>query len=76
MYHTAGRGSCLPRPIHKSFLVQDDDHFHVLCRYVESNATARPKLVARAGGIGGGGLCTVWFQAERTVRPRDCPLNR
>ena len=45
-YHTAGEGH-LYQGRFKSFPVQDDDHFFVVCRYVERNAL-RAGLVSRA----------------------------
>lgn len=45
-YETAGEGH-LYQGRFKSFPVQDDDHFFVLCRYVERNAL-RAGLVSRA----------------------------
>jgi len=44
-YHTSGLGHiCQQR--YKSFPTQDDEHFFVVCRYVERNAL-RAGLVAR-----------------------------
>lgn len=45
-YHTSGQGH-LYQGRFKSFPIQDDDHFHVVCRYVERNAL-RAGLVDRA----------------------------
>ena len=45
-YRTAGEGHVYQGRF-KSFPVQDDGHFHVLCRYVERNAQ-RAELVERA----------------------------
>ena len=45
-YHTSGQGHVYQGRF-KSFPVQDDDHFHVVCRYVERNAL-RARLVAHA----------------------------
>lgn len=45
-YQTAGEGHVYQGRF-KSFPVQDDDHFHVLCRYVERNAK-RAGLVEQA----------------------------
>ncbi len=36
-YHTSGQGH-LYQQRYKSFPIQDDDHFFVVCRYVERNA--------------------------------------
>jgi len=45
-YHTSGLGHVYQQR-YKSFPVQDDDHFFVVCRYVERNAL-RAELVDRA----------------------------
>ena len=45
-YHTRGLGHVYQQRT-KSFPIQDDDHFFVVCRYVERNAL-RAGLVARA----------------------------
>ncbi|MFQ5492294.1 MAG: transposase [Phycisphaerae bacterium] len=45
-YHTSGEGHVYQGRF-KSFTVQDDHHFHVVCRYVERNAL-RAGLVTRA----------------------------
>ena len=45
-YHTSGLGHVYQQR-YKSFPIQDDDHFFVVCRYVERNAL-RAKLVDRA----------------------------
>lgn len=45
-YHTAGEGHVYQGRF-KSFPVEDDDHFFVVCRYVERNAL-RAELVERA----------------------------
>lgn len=45
-YHTSGMGH-LYQQRYKSFPIQDDDHFFVVCRYVERNAL-RAGLVKRA----------------------------
>lgn len=45
-YHTSGEGHVYQGRF-KSFPVQDDEHFHVVCRYVERNAL-RAGLVKRA----------------------------
>ena len=45
-YHTSGMGH-LYQQRYKSFPIQDDDHFFVVCRYVERNAL-RAGLVRRA----------------------------
>ena len=45
-YHSSGQGHVYQGRF-KSFPIQDDDHFHVACRYVERNAL-RAGLVDRA----------------------------
>ena len=45
-YHTSGLGHIYQQR-YKSFPIQDDDHFFVVCRYVERNAL-RAELVDRA----------------------------
>ncbi len=45
-YHTSGLGHVYQQR-YKSFPIQDDDHFFVVCRYVERNAL-RAKMVKRA----------------------------
>lgn len=45
-YHTSGMGHVYQQR-YKSFPIQDDGHFFVVCRYVERNAL-RAKLVKRA----------------------------
>lgn len=45
-YHTSGLGHVYQQR-YKSFPIQDNDHFFVVCRYVERNAL-RAKLVDRA----------------------------
>ena len=45
-YHTAGQGHVYQQR-YKSFPIQDDDHFLLVCRYVERNAL-RANLVKRA----------------------------
>jgi len=45
-YHTSGLGH-VDQQRYKSFPIQDDDHFFVVCRYVERNALLA-KLVDRA----------------------------
>ena len=47
-YQTRGQGH-LYQQRYKSFPIQDDDHFYVVCRYVERNAL-RAELVKRAEG--------------------------
>ncbi len=45
-HHTSGMGHVYQQR-YKSFPIQDDEHFHVVCRYVERNAL-RARLVKRA----------------------------
>ncbi len=45
-YHTSGMGHVYQQR-YKSFPIQDDEHFFVVCRYVERNAL-RAELVDRA----------------------------
>ena len=45
-YQTSGQGHVYQQR-YKSFPIQDDDHFHCVCRYVERNAL-RAKMVDRA----------------------------
>ena len=63
-YHTAGEGHVYQGRF-KSFPVQDDDHFHVLCRYVERNAL-RAKLVDRAEDWRWGSLYR-WLQSSEPL---------
>jgi len=72
LYHTAGEVHVY-RGRFKSFPVQDDDHFHVLCRYVERNAQ-RAELVERAEDWRWG-LCTVGF-SRVNLGHGYCPLGR
>ncbi len=65
-HHTAGQGP-LYQGRFKSFPVQEDMHFLVLCRYVEGNAV-RAGLAERAEGWRWGSL---WVR-----RNRDAPMNR
>ena len=64
-YHTAGEGHVYQGRF-KSFPVQDDDHFHVLCRYVERNAL-RAKLVKHAEDWRRGALYR-WVQSSEPLR--------
>jgi putative transposase len=58
-YHTSGEGHVYQGRF-KSFPIQDDDHFFVVCRYVERNAL-RAELVNRAEDWRWGSLCR-WLQ--------------
>jgi len=73
------RGICLPRPVQKSFFpVQVNSQFPLLCRYVERNATACPKLVPSGKRNGVGGSLFRWVQPSELCH--DCcphgPLAR
>lgn len=61
-YHTSGMGHVYQQR-YKSFPVQDDDHFLVLCRYVERNAL-RAGLVERAEQWRWGSLWRLLQKAE------------
>ena len=67
--HTAGRGH-LYQGRFKSFPIQDDDHFHVACRYVERNAL-RANLVSIAEDWRWGSLWR-WLQKPE---PQPCLLS-
>ena len=58
-YHTSGQGHVYKQR-YKSFPIQDDDHFHVVYRYVERNAL-RACLVERAEAWKWGSLWR-WLQ--------------
>ncbi len=58
-YHTSGMGHVYQQR-YKSFPIQDDEHFFVVCRYVERNAL-RAGLVDRAEQWRWGSLWR-WFQ--------------
>ncbi len=68
-YHTSGEGHVYQGRF-KSFPIQDDDHFFVVCRYVERNAL-RAKLVDRAEQWRWGSL---WRWLQR-VEPRPKLLS-
>jgi putative transposase len=67
-YHTSGEGHVYQGRF-KSFPVQDDDHFFVVCRYVERNAL-RAGLVKRAEDWRWGSLWR-WLQEPE---PAPCLL--
>ncbi len=67
-YHTSGLDHVYQQR-YKSFPIQDDDHFWVVCRYVERNAL-RAKLVARAEDWRWGSLWR-WQQAPEPD-PNSC----
>ena len=64
-YHTSGLGHVYQQR-YKSFPVQDDEHFLVVCRYVERNALSAG-LVTKAENWRWGSLWR-WLQA-----PEPCP---
>ncbi|MEO6436688.1 MAG: transposase, partial [Tepidisphaeraceae bacterium] len=55
----------------KSFAIQEDDHFHTVCRYVERNAL-RANLVRRAEGWRFGSLYR-WKQGTALEKSLLCP---
>jgi putative transposase len=69
-YHSSGEGHVYQGRF-KSFPVQDDDHFLVVCRYVERNAL-RANLVARAEDWQWGSLWR-WSQKAEPEPPLLSP---
>jgi putative transposase len=63
-YHTSGMGHVYQQR-YKSFPIQDDDHFFVVCRYVERNAL-RAGLVDRAEDWRWGSLWR-WLQKPEPI---------
>jgi len=63
-YHTRGYGH-LYQSRFKSFPIQDDSHFYVVCRYIERNPVAG-KLVVRAEQWKYGSLYR-WIQAPEPI---------
>jgi putative transposase len=59
---------------YKSFPVQDDDHFHVVCRYVERNALTA-KIVKRAEKYRWGSLWN-WLGGESPIELAPWPVRR
>jgi putative transposase len=59
---------------YKSFPVQDDDHFHVVCRYVERNAKTA-KLVKRAEDYRWGSLFN-WLGGDSPIQLAPWPVRR
>jgi len=59
---------------YKSFPVQDDEHFHVVCRYVERNALTA-KLVKRAEAYRWGSLHN-WLGGQSPIRLSTWPVRR
>ena len=58
----------------KSFPVQDDDHFHVVCRYVERNALTA-KLVQKAQDYRWGSLYN-WLDGDSPIKLATWPVRR
>lgn len=59
---------------YKSFPIQDDDHFHVVCRYVERNALTA-NLVQRAEDYRWGSLYH-WLGGESPIELAPWPVRR
>ena len=59
---------------YKSFPVEDDDHFHVVCRYVERNAL-RANLVKRAEQYQWGSLWN-WLGGDSPIVLSPWPVRR
>jgi len=59
---------------YKSFPVQDDDHFHVVCRYVERNALTA-NLVKRAQDYPWGSLFN-WLGGDSPIQLAPWPIRR
>jgi putative transposase len=59
---------------YKSFPIEDDDHFHVVCRYVERNAL-RANLVKRAEQYRWGSLWN-WLGGESPIALSAWPVRR
>ncbi len=72
-YRTTGQGHVYQGRF-KSFPVQDDDHFHVVCRYVERNALTA-KLVKRAEDWRWGSLWN-WCGGKSVVKLSAWPVPR
>jgi putative transposase len=74
-YKTSGMGHVYQQR-YKSFPIQDDEHFFVVCRYVERNAL-RAGLVERAEQWRWGSLCRWLEKPERSPRLLSpWPLSR
>ena len=58
----------------KSFPVQDDNHFHTVCRYVERNALTA-KIVRRAEAYRWGSLWN-WCGGETVIKVSAWPVKR
>lgn len=72
-YHVTGTGH-LYQGRYKSFPIQDDDHFHTVCRYVERNALTA-KLVQRAEDWQWGSLAN-WLSKKGILPLARWPLAR
>jgi putative transposase len=72
-YQTTGQGH-LYQGRFKSFPVQDDDHFHVVCRYVERNALTA-KVVKRAEDWKWGSLWN-WCRGTSSIQLAPWPVPR
>ena len=59
---------------YKSFPVQDDDHFHTVCRYVERNALTA-NVVARAEDYRWGSLWN-WRGGDSVIKLSTWPVKR
>lgn len=59
---------------YKSFPVQDDDHFHTVCRYVERNALTA-KIVERAEEYRWGSLWN-WRGGDSVIELSPWPIKR
>ena len=58
----------------RSFPVQDDEHFHVVCRYVERNALTA-KLVKKAQNYRWGSLNN-WLRGDSPIELATWPVRR
>ncbi len=72
-YQTTGQGH-LYQGRFKSFPVQDDDHFHMVCRYVERNALTA-KVVKRAEDWKWGSLWN-WCSGTSSIQLAPWPVAR
>ena len=72
-YHTTGEGH-LYQGRFKSFPIQDDEHFHVVCRYVERKALAAD-LVSRAEDWLWGSLWN-WCGGSSAIKLTTWPMPR
>ena len=72
-YKTTGYGHVY-QGRYKSFPVQDDEHFHVVCRYVERNALTA-KIVQRAQDYRWGSLYN-WNGGKSVIKISPWPVKR